>query len=248
MENNNKFTNFGFKKVNWKDKSNLVKGVFDSVASKYDVMNDAMSLGIHRLWKKEFIKLITQTNSQTLLDVGGGTADIGINFIKNGGTKAFILDINYNMLEVGKDKSLNNGYVSSLDFICANAEHLPIKDSSIDCYATAFCFRNVTDLPLALKEAYRVLKHGSKFFCLEFSSVDNLILSKAYDFWSFNVIPKIGNVIANNSDAYEYLVQSIRKFPNQKEYASMIEQAGFQNVGFTNLTGGIATIHYGEKK
>ncbi|MCL2567478.1 MAG: bifunctional demethylmenaquinone methyltransferase/2-methoxy-6-polyprenyl-1,4-benzoquinol methylase UbiE [Alphaproteobacteria bacterium] len=246
-DNKDFFTNFGFKKVPFKEKAKLVKDVFDGVANNYDLMNDAMSLGIHRLWKKEFVKIIMQSNPKTLLDVGGGTADISLEFIEHGGKKAYVVDINENMLLKGKDKSLNKGYVSSLDFICANAEELPFKDSSMDAYATAFCIRNVSDIPKALAEAYRVLKPNTKFFCLEFSHVENQHIAKAYDLWSFKAIPQIGRHIAKNEDAYQYLVESIRNFPSQEEFANMIRNAGFKSVGYKNLSFGIACIHYAEK-
>ncbi|MDR0483881.1 MAG: bifunctional demethylmenaquinone methyltransferase/2-methoxy-6-polyprenyl-1,4-benzoquinol methylase UbiE [Alphaproteobacteria bacterium] len=246
-DNKDFFTNFGFKKVPFKEKAKLVKDVFDGVATNYDIMNDAMSLGIHRLWKKEIIKMITATNTKTLLDVGGGTADISLEFIEHGGELAYVVDINDNMLQVGQDKALNRGYVSSLEFICSNAEELPFKDNSMDCYTTSFCIRNVSDIQKALNEAYRVLKPGSKFFCLEFSKVENQHIAKAYDIWSFKAIPKIGEHIAKNKDAYQYLVESIRKFPPQEEFASMIRKAGFKEVGYKNLNFGIACIHYAEK-
>lgn len=248
MKNNKDFfTNFGFKKVPFAEKSKLVKDVFDGVASQYDLMNDAMSLGIHRLWKKDLLKMINPSSVETLIDVGGGTADISLDFIKKGGKKAYVVDINHNMLKVGKEKAFNHGYVSSLDFICANAEELPFKDNSMDCYNTSFCIRNVTDIQKALDEAYRVLKKGSKFFCLEFSHVENHFVSKAYDLWSFKAIPKIGECVANNKDAYQYLVESIRNFPPQEEFASMIRKSGFKSVSYKNLNFGIACIHYAEK-
>lgn len=246
-ENRDFFTNFGFKKVPFKEKSKLVKDVFDGVASNYDLMNDAMSLGVHRLWKKELIKMINPKQAKTLLDVGGGTADISLDFIKQGGEKAYVVDINHNMLKVGKEKSLNNGYISSLDFICANAEELPFVDETMDCYNTSFCIRNVTNIQKALDEAYRVLKPGAKFFCLEFSKVDNELISKAYDIWSFKAIPKIGEHIAKNKEAYQYLVESIRKFPSQEEFANMIRESGFKSVGYKNLSFGISCIHFAEK-
>ncbi len=241
------FTNFGFKKVPFKEKSKLVKDIFDGVASNYDFMNDAMSLGIHRLWKKELIKMINPQQVKTLLDVGGGTADISLDFINHGGEKAYVVDINHNMLKVGKEKSFNQGYISSLDFVCANAEELPFKDNSMNCYNTSFCIRNVTDIQKVLNEAYRVLKPGAKFFCLEFSKVENDIVSKVYDLWSFKAIPKIGEYIAKNKDAYQYLVESIRNFPPQEEFATMIRKAGFNLVGYKNLSFGISCIHYAEK-
>jgi demethylmenaquinone methyltransferase/2-methoxy-6-polyprenyl-1,4-benzoquinol methylase len=245
------FTHFGFKKVDWFEKTSLVKDVFDSVASKYDIMNDLMSFGIHRKWKYDFLQYILENNPKTLLDVGGGTADIAISFINAGKEyekkKCYVVDINHKMLAKGLEKSINAGILSSLDFICANAEELPFKDNSMDCYASAFCLRNVTDLPRALQEAYRVLKPGGKFFCLEFSKVNNPYLSKVYDAWSFLVIPKMGQFITGNAKAYEYLVQSIRKFPDQEEYLKIIKDAGFKSVGYNNKTFGVATIHYGEK-
>ncbi len=243
----NFFTNFGFRKVPFNDKANLVREVFDDVAKNYDIMNDFMSLGIHRIWKKEFVKMLTDVSLDTLLDVGGGTGDISLEFMKNGGRGAYVVDINPKMLSQGRAKAINNGYLTSLEFLCANAEALPFKSNSIDCYSTAFCIRNVTDINSALAEAYRVLKSGSKFFCLEFSKVDNPLLAQVYDFWSFKIIPNMGQCIAKNKNAYAYLVESIRQFPAQEDFANMIREVGFKNVGYKNLTFGVASIHYGEK-
>ena len=246
-KDNNFFTHFGFKNVKMSEKAKLVKDVFDSVSSKYDIMNDIMSMGVHRIWKHELISMLNPSQTHTLLDVGGGTADIPLSFLRKGGTKCIVVDINYEMLKEGLKKALNHGYTSSIDFITADAEHLPFKNEITPCYSISFCIRNVTNINNALLEAYRVLEKGGKFFCLEFSTVNNPILSKAYDVWSFKVIPHIGKYIAKNQEAYEYLVESIRKFPPQEEFANMIRNAGFKNVGFKNLSGGIATIHYGEK-
>ncbi len=248
MEKQDKFfTDFGFKKILSEKKASLVKDVFDSVASKYDLMNDLMSLGIHRLWKKELITMLNPKQTKFLLDVGGGTADIGLAFLKNGGEKATVLDINEKMLEYGKEKALNEGYVSSIEFIHANAEKLPLDDDSFPCYSTSFCIRNVTDINQALKEAYRVLQPGGKFYCLEFSKVNQEVLAYIYKKWSFNVIPQLGKHIAKDEDSYKYLVESIEKFPSQEIFAEMIRDAGFRNVGYKNLSSGIVAIHFGSK-
>jgi demethylmenaquinone methyltransferase/2-methoxy-6-polyprenyl-1,4-benzoquinol methylase len=248
MNNNTNQTNFGFKKILLEQKEKLVKEVFSSVSNKYDIMNDLMSFATHRLWKKHLVNLMINTKINTLLDVGGGTADIALEFIKKGGKKAVVLDINEDMLNVGREKVANAGYQSSFDFICANAEQLPFESNNIEMYSSSFCLRNVTNLEQAIKEAHRVLKSGGKFFCLEFSKVNNPLLEKAYDFWSFYGIPIIGKYVANNKQAYEYLVESIRKFPNQEDFASIIKAEGFVNVGYENIFNGIASIHFATKK
>jgi demethylmenaquinone methyltransferase/2-methoxy-6-polyprenyl-1,4-benzoquinol methylase len=240
------FTNFGFKKVKISEKVELVKNVFDNVASSYDLMNDLMSLGTHRLWKKDLVNMIDPQSTDVILDVGGGTGDISIALAEKA-QKVYCLDINENMLAIGKEKALNNGYVSSIEFICADAQNTPIATSSIDKYTTSFCIRNVADINLALADSYRVLKKGGKFYCLEFSKVNNEILNKLYKIWSFKVIPNIGKYVAKDKDSYQYLVESIEKFPTQEQFKTMIENAGYKNVGYKNIFDGIASIHYGEK-
>lgn len=240
------FTNFGFKKVKISEKVALVKNVFDNVASSYDLMNDLMSIGTHRLWKKDLVNMIDPQKEDVILDVGGGTGDISIALAEKA-KKVYCLDINEKMLAVGKEKALNNGYVSSIEFICADAQNTPIATSSIDKYTTSFCIRNVADINLALNDSYRVLKKGGKFYCLEFSKVNNELLNKLYKIWSFKVIPNIGKYVAKDKDSYQYLVESIEKFPNQEDFKAMIENAGYKDVGYKNIFDGIASIHYGEK-
>lgn len=247
MKDDSFFTNFGFKRVRASEKVRLVRDVFDNVASKYDLMNDLMSLGIHRLWKRELLKMLRPKETKTLLDVGSGTADVALDYIEKGGEKAYVLDINFKMLQEGLNKSFNTGKTSKLAFINADAEELPFKDNTFPAYSIAFCIRNVTNIDKVLQEAYRVLQPGGKFLCLEFSRVDNEILSLIYDQWSFKVIPKLGKYVVGDEDSYKYLVESIRKFPKQDVFAEMIKVAGFNNVGYKSLTSGIVAIHYGEK-
>lgn len=245
---NDKKVDFGFKKVFAKDKSKLVGEVFDNVSNVYDIMNDVMSLGIHRLWKKEFCDSIIKNSPSYLLDVGGGTGDITFRCIKKQPEmKVMSLDINKNMLYKGRERSFDNGCFNKVQWVVANAENLPLKDNQFDAYSIAFCIRNVTDIDKALKEAHRVLRRGGKFYCLEFSKVNNEMLSKLYKLWSFNVIPKLGGMIAKNKSAYEYLVESIQKFPAPTEFSNMIEQAGFKHVEYKPLSFGVACIHTATK-
>lgn len=237
-------TNFGFKKVPISEKRNLVKNVFSEVAPVYDLMNDLMSLGIHRLWKKEFVKLILESNHNHILDVGGGTGDIAFKLKeKNTKLKTYVFDINKQMILKGKERSLDLGYLNNITWILGNAENLPFKDNYFCAYTTAFCFRNLTNIAEALKEAYRVLKKGGKFYCLEFSKVENDTLAKLYKLWSFKVIPKIGQIMAKNKNAYQYLVESIDKFYAPLDYKLLIEQAGFTNVSYKSLSFGVSAIH-----
>ncbi|MGV3278969.1 bifunctional demethylmenaquinone methyltransferase/2-methoxy-6-polyprenyl-1,4-benzoquinol methylase UbiE [Rickettsiales bacterium LUAb2] len=239
---------FGFKKVFKNEKYKLVKDVFDSVAPVYDRMNDLMSFGVHRVWKDNFTDQIIKNNPKNLLDVGGGTGDIAFRCLaKKPSLDAYVTDINYKMLQEGLKKSYDLGLFNKVDFITSNAEKLPFKNDSFDAYSISFCIRNVTDIPKALSEAHRVLKKSGKFYCLEFSHVDNAVLSKAYDLWSFKVIPQIGNLVAKNKAAYTYLSESIRKFPKVEEFKKMIEQAGFKSVTYNTLSFGIAAIHIATK-
>ncbi|MFN7038284.1 MAG: bifunctional demethylmenaquinone methyltransferase/2-methoxy-6-polyprenyl-1,4-benzoquinol methylase UbiE [Alphaproteobacteria bacterium] len=236
---------FGFKKIDRNLKQSLVGEIFSSVASNYDLMNNLMSLGIHHLWKKEMIKELPLTQA-TLLDVAGGTGDISTLYYNKAKSKGnnphiTIYDINYNMLNVGRDKLINKN-IHNINFVCGNAEILPFKENHFEYFTIAFGIRNVTNIENALKEAYRVLKPGGKFVCLEFSHVNNELLSRIYDFYSFKVIPTIGKMVARNSDAYQYLVESIRKFPRQEEFVDMIANEGFKKAKYYNLTGGITAI------
>ncbi|MFV9875502.1 MAG: bifunctional demethylmenaquinone methyltransferase/2-methoxy-6-polyprenyl-1,4-benzoquinol methylase UbiE [Rickettsiales endosymbiont of Dermacentor nuttalli] len=243
------YTHFGSQKVKTSEKPTLVNNIFSSVANKYDLMNDIMSFGLHRIWKQKMIKLLPNYNA-SLLDVAGGTADISILYHKytkqnNCTPHIAICDINYKMLESGRDKLINNNILFDIDFVCGNAEKLPIKDMTFDYYTIAFGIRNTVNINKVLKEAYRILKPGGKFVCLEFSAVNNKLLSSLYDYYSFNIIPLYGKIFAQNQDAYQYLVESIRNFPNQQTFASMIKEAGFQFVNYHNLNHGITALHYG---
>ena len=232
---------FGFKKVNINKKEKLVNNIFDSVSSKYDLMNDLSSLGFHRLWKQELINWIAPQSNQTLLDIAGGTGDISKLFIKSGGNSADIIDINYNMLINGTSND------NRIRYIVGNCEKLPIKNNVYDRITIAFGLRNITDRQLALDEIYRVLKPGGRFICLEFSMVNDTIVKKFYDLWSFKVIPKLGKIITNNEDAYKYLIESIRMFPDQDQLSSMFIKSKFERVKYRNLSKGIASLHSGWK-
>ncbi|RUS80000.1 hypothetical protein EGW08_012234, partial [Elysia chlorotica] len=225
--------------------------VFENVASSYDVMNDAMSAGIHRLWKDAFVQKFSPSPGTKLLDVAGGTGNV-----KDGnyatppdamGNHVTICDINQAMLDVGKERAKALGYTTGLSWVRGNAEHLPLPDSSFDAYTIAFGIRNCTHVQEVLNDAYRLLKPGGRFMCLEFSQVKNPLLRSAYDAYSFQVIPVMGQLIAGDWHSYQYLVESIRQFPNQEDFAAMIKSAGFRMVTFQNLTFGVAAIHSGYK-
>jgi demethylmenaquinone methyltransferase/2-methoxy-6-polyprenyl-1,4-benzoquinol methylase len=234
------------------DKSQTaIKEIFSSVASKYDLMNNVMSLGIHHLWKDCMVRHLTNTNS-SLLDVAGGTGDIVIRYLKKAKIsgnmpKVVLCDINQDMIDQGKIKLQNLHLDQNVEFICGDAMALPFNDMSFDYYTIAFGIRNIHDMDQALKEAYRVLKPGGKFICLEFSKVTNCMFSKVYDVYSEKIIPLAGKYIANDQAAYEYLVDSIKEFPSQQKFLQMIKDAGFEMASYTNLSGGIAAIHYGYK-
>ena len=232
---------FGFKKVNINKKEELVNNIFDSVFSKYDLMNDLSSLGFHRLWKQELINWIAPQYNQSLLDIAGGTGDVAKLFVKSGGFSADIIDINFNMLINGKS---NN---PKIRYIVGNCEKLPIKNNTYDRITIAFGLRNITNRQLALNEIYRVLKPGGRFICLEFSFVNDEIVRQLYDIWSFKFIPKLGKFITNNEDAYKYLIESIRMFPDQDELSSMFVKSKFERVKYKNLSRGIASLHSGWK-
>ncbi len=236
-------THFGFRTVREDEKAGLVRGVFDDVAPRYDLMNDLMSAGIHRLWKDAFVTWLNPRPSMTLLDVGGGTGDIAFRFRERGGGPVIVSDINAEMLKVGRDRAVDRNMLTGLDWVCADAERLPLPDMSVDAYTIAFCLRNVTHIDEAIREARRVLKPGGRFMCLEFSQVVLPALAAVYDQYSFKVLPAIGEMVTGNRDAYQYLVESIRKFPNQEDLARRIEAAGLDMVKVRNLSGGIAAIH-----
>ncbi len=236
-------THFGFQKVDTSEKTSLVRGVFDSVAPSYDLMNDLMSGGIHRLWKNTLIKRLNPNAGMKLLDVGGGTGDIAFKFLEKGGTDVVIADINEEMLKVGRNRALDRAIIAGPKWLRGNAEGLPLKDSSFDAYVTAFCLRNVTHLDQALSEARRLLKPGGHFLCLEFSQVILPTLAKLYDTYSFNVLPFIGQIVAKDRGSYQYLAESIRRFPPQDDFAALLKEAGLEHVNYQNLSGGIAAIH-----
>ena len=240
---------FGYKKVNPSDKTKLVEGVFDNVASRYDLMNDLMSGGIHRLWKNRFVQMMHPRANRKLLDVAGGTGDIAFRYRKAAGesAKITVCDINKEMLKVGRDRAIDRGYLKGFEWVEGNAETLPFDDREFHLYSIAFGLRNVTHIDDALSEAFRVLKPGGQFFCLEFSHLKNATLQKMYDEYSFRIIPKIGEIVAKDRDSYQYLVESIRQFPKQAELSARLETAGFENVKVVNLSGGIAAIHIGNK-
>lgn len=244
---------FGFKEVPLEEKTKLVKNIFDSVSLKYDLMNDLMSMGFHRLWKNYLIHKIQPKPNYSYLDVASGSADIACGIYKalqknnHKPSHMTLCDINEDMLTQGWEKTVNNGLYNEVDFACADAEKLPFIDNSYDIYTISFGLRNVTTPYNAMKEAYRVLKPGGRFLCLEFSHVILPIFKQFYDSYSFNVIPLIGKKITGNSEAYQYLVESIRRFPKQKELVQMLSQAGFEHVTYQNLNGGIVCIHSGWK-
>ncbi len=240
---------FGDRPVDADSKAGLVRDVFDSVAEKYDLMNDLMSGGVHRVWKDRLIRMIRPRPDLDYLDVAGGTGDIAFRLHKAAGGRARITvcDINPAMLEVGRARALNRGLLSGLSWVEGNAERLPFTDNSQDVYTIAFGLRNVTRIDTALADAYRVLRPGGRFYCLEFSRVEDPALAKAYAAWSRHVIPRLGGMVAQDRGSYQYLVESIRRFPPQAELARRMEEAGFSAVNFTNLSFGIAAIHAGLK-
>ena len=245
-------TTFGFRNVREEERQNLVNDVFSKVAERYDLMNDLMSGGLHRLWKSDFVAALNPPRSETpfrLLDVAGGTGDIAIRALRNGGPKvsAVICDINPEMLDVGRRRVADAGLTDRISLTEGNAEALPFEDKSFDAFTISFGIRNVTHIDKALAEAHRVLKTGGHFLCLEFSQVQVPVLDRIYDFHSFEIIPRLGKLAAGDSQPYQYLVESIRKFPSQDRFADMIRAAGFQNVTYRNLTGGVAAIHSGWK-
>ncbi|MCP5366295.1 MAG: bifunctional demethylmenaquinone methyltransferase/2-methoxy-6-polyprenyl-1,4-benzoquinol methylase UbiE [Hyphomicrobiales bacterium] len=236
-------THFGFRTVAEADKASLVRGVFDTVAGRYDLMNDLMSLGVHRLWKNAMVDWLRPRPDMRLVDVGGGTGDIAFRFLERGGRDVVVCDINREMLAVGRDRAIDKGLLEGLDWVCGDAEALPLPDASVDAYTIAFCIRNVTRIDAALRQARRVLRPGGRFLCLEFSHVVLPVLDQVYDTYSFRVLPWLGQAVAGDRDAYQYLVESIRRFPDQAAFAAMIEDAGLSRVAVRNLSGGIAAIH-----
>ena len=240
----NKNIDFGYKIVKKKDKQNLVNSVFNSVADKYDLMNDITSLGIHREWKNNLINWMAPQKNQKLVDIAGGTGDIARKFLKNGGHSAYVIDINEEMIKSGK---VNKKNLKNIKWLVASAEDIPIDDNTFERATMGFGLRNVTNRAQALKEVYRILKPGGRFICLEFSHVENELIEEIYNFWSFKCMPYIGEKVAGDRSAYTYLVESIRQFPTQPELAEMFSEAGFSRVKYRNLSNGIVSLHSGWK-
>lgn len=240
-------TDFGFRSVPREEKKSLVREVFQSVAPRYDLMNDLMSLGIHRAWKQIFTTQMDPRPERRLLDLAGGTGDISFGWLAKGGGPAILSDINPAMLEVGRDRATDRGYLESLTFLVADAEALPIPSASMDVVSMAFGLRNCTDKNAVLREARRVLRPGGRFLCLEFSRLEVAALIPLYDAWSFKVLPRLGKLFANDAESYQYLAESIRMFPDQETLAQMMRDAGLSRVKVRNLSGGIAAIHSGWK-
>ncbi|TRY33052.1 bifunctional demethylmenaquinone methyltransferase/2-methoxy-6-polyprenyl-1,4-benzoquinol methylase UbiE [Aliiglaciecola sp. M165] len=242
-------THFGFKQVEKNQKASMVAEVFHSVAAKYDVMNDLMSMGIHRLWKRFTIDCSGARAGHKVLDLAGGTGDLAAKFSKIVGENGQVIlaDINNAMLNVGRDKLRNLGIVGNIDYVQANAEMLPFPDNTFDIITIAFGLRNVTDKDKALASMYRVLKPGGRLLVLEFSKPENELLSKAYDVYSFHLLPKMGQLVANDSESYQYLAESIRMHPDQETLKGMMDAVGFEQTSYYNLTGGIVALHRGFK-
>jgi len=242
-------THFGFTTVKTNEKEKLVRGVFDSVAGRYDLMNDLMSAGIHRLWKRFTIELSAVRSGQTVLDIAGGTGDLSARFSKLVGTdgKVILADINASMLQVGRDKLLDAGAFGNLHMVQCDAQYLPFPDNSVDCITIAFGLRNVTDKALALRSMERILKPGGRLLILEFSKPTNPLLEKIYDTYSFRILPMMGRLVANDEESYRYLAESIRKHPDQDTLMAMMEDAGFVDCQYHNMTGGIVAVHRGIK-
>ncbi|HEY4163679.1 MAG TPA: bifunctional demethylmenaquinone methyltransferase/2-methoxy-6-polyprenyl-1,4-benzoquinol methylase UbiE [Dongiaceae bacterium] len=237
---------FGYRKVDAAQKTELVRAVFSSVASRYDLMNDLMSGGIHRLWKSAMIDWLNPRNGQRFLDVAGGTGDVTFR-IRDRAPEAevTVCDLTPEMLEVGRDRAIDRGILAGIEWVAGNAESLPVDEMKFDAYTIAFGLRNVGDQMQALREAYRALRPGGRFLCLEFSHVAVPALAKLYDLYSFKVLPWLGQQVAKDRDSYQYLVESIRRFPSQDRLAGMITEAGFQQVSYRNLSAGIAALHSG---
>ena len=244
-----KTTHFGYKTVDSKDKVKMVAGVFHSVAAKYDIMNDLMSGGVHRLWKRFTVELSGVRPGNKVLDIAGGTGDLAAKFSRLVGTngKVVLADINDSMLTVGREKLTNKGIVGNIEYVQANAECLPFPDNYFDCITIAFGLRNVTDKDAALRSMNRVLKPGGRLLVLEFSKPVNPVVAKLYDRYSFDILPKMGQLVASDEDSYRYLAESIRMHPDQETLKDMMSDAGFVDVRYHNMTAGVVAVHRGIK-
>ncbi len=242
-------THFGFKRVAAEEKASMVRGVFDSVAEHYDIMNDLMSIGVHRIWKRIAVQLSNVRKSEHVLDLAGGTGDLTTLFEKRVGAEGNVVlaDINAQMLRTGRNRLIDRGLIGNVQYTQVNAECLPFADDSFDCVCIAFGLRNVTDKDAALRSMYRVLKPGGRAIVLEFSHPIDPITEKVYDFYSFNLLPKIGKWVAKDEDSYRYLAESIRMHPKQDELKTMMESAGFERCEYFNMTQGIVAVHRGYK-
>jgi demethylmenaquinone methyltransferase/2-methoxy-6-polyprenyl-1,4-benzoquinol methylase len=242
-------THFGYKTVNTEEKAGKVAEVFHSVASSYDLMNDLMSAGIHRLWKRMTIEMSGVRRGHKVLDIAGGTGDLAAKFSRIVGSEGLVVlaDINDSMLKVGRDRLMDRGVVNNIKFAQANAQYLPFPDNTFDVITIAFGLRNVTDKDMALRSMNRVLKPGGKLLVLEFSKPPSQLLSKIYDNYSFSILPKLGQLFASDGDSYQYLAESIRMHPDQETLKGMVENAGFSNCDYHNMTGGIVALHRGVK-
>ena len=242
-------TDFGFTQVDREAKAGMVRGVFDSVASRYDLMNDLMSGGVHRLWKRYTIELSAARPGQTILDIAGGTGDLAARFSRLVGPEGQVIlaDINAAMLEVGRDRLIDKGATGNIEVVQADAQALPFKDNSVDCITIAFGLRNVTDKALALRSMLRVLRPGGRLLVLEFSKPTSALLGKVYYQYSFQILPAMGGLIAQDADSYRYLAEAIRKHPDQETLRGMMEDAGFGECRYHNMTGGIVALHQGFK-
>ncbi|HWX49074.1 MAG TPA: class I SAM-dependent methyltransferase [Roseomonas sp.] len=240
-------TDFGFREVPRDAKASMVRQVFDSVAPKYDVMNDLMSLGLHRAWKQAFVAAIGAGPRDTLLDLAAGTGDVAFLARRRGAGRVILADINASMLGVGRDRALQKGLMEGLSFACCDAERLPFPDRSVEKVSMAFGLRNCTDKDAVLREAFRVLRVGGRMHVLEFSRLEIEALRPLYDAWSFKALPAIGARVAKDAESYQYLAESIRMFPDQPTLAGMMERAGFERVKWQNLSGGVVAIHTGWK-
>ena len=238
---------FGFRRVPEEAKAPLVRALFDSVAERYDLMNDLMSAGTHRWWKSEMVAWLNPRPGQRLLDVAGGTGDVARRalprLVPDAGGQAVVCDVNRQMLEIGRARAIDDGILAGIEWLCGDAEALPFADRSFDLYTIAFGLRNVTRRERALSEARRVLKPGGRFLCLEFTPAVAPLLQPLYDLYSFEVLPLLGQIVTGDRDAYSYLVESIRRFPSQSELSELIAAAGLERVKYRNLTGGVAALH-----